>query len=540
MRLIEAGSLVVSLAWIFLCNRFIIDNMNFSNPLDAPKEKGLSFPSSHTVLLLIAAFVAMLTWLIPAGKYEQLEYRAASGNQPAAFIYHGQAGDTELPATQETLNGLGMKIKLEKFVNGDIWKPVGIPGSYHTLPSQPQGFWAFVQSPLKGIMEAMDVILFVLIIGGFIGIVNYSGAFDAGVARLARRLRGRETWLIVIIACAIAVGGTTFGLAEETIAFYPILVPVFLAARYDAMVALATIYIGSAMGTMASTVNPFSAIIGSNAAGINWTSGLYGRLLMLCLGLIICLWYIIRYAEKVRKDPSSSLIYAQKETIEAAFSTLDESKAPPFTGRVQLVLLMFVASFGIMIWGVSSQGWWFMEMTTVFFVAAILIGVVIRVPEKTFVQEFVKGANDLLNVALIIGIARGVTVLMDEGLISDTLLYYASNLVEGMPKALFANVMLFLYAGLSFFIPSSSGMAVLSMPVMAPLADVVGAPREIVVDAYQYGMGLMAFVTPTGLILASLTMVNVTYDKWLKFVGPLLLILTVFTMVYLTAWVYLY
>jgi uncharacterized ion transporter superfamily protein YfcC len=329
-------------------------------------------------------------------------------------------------------------------------------------------------------------------------------------------------------------------LAEETIAFYPILVPVFLAARYDAMVALATIYIGSAMGTMASTVNPFSAIIGSNAAGINWTSGLYGRLLMLCLGLIICLWYIIRYAEKVRKDPSSSLIYAQKETIEAAFSTLDESKAPPFTGRVQLVLLMFVASFGIMIWGVSSQGWWFMEMTTVFFVAAILIGVVIRVPEKTFVQEFVKGANDLLNVALIIGIARGVTVLMDEGLISDTLLYYASNLVEGMPKALFANVMLFLYAGLSFFIPSSSGMAVLSMPVMAPLADVVGAPREIVVDAYQYGMGLMAFVTPTGLILASLTMVNVTYDKWLKFVGPLLLILTVFTMVYLTAWVYLY
>lgn len=514
--------------------------MNTSAPLDAPKEKGLSFPSSHTVLLIIAAFVAVLTWLIPAGKYEQLEYRAALSNQPAAFIYHGQAGDTELPATQETLNSLGMKIKLEKFVNGDIWKPVGIPGSYHTLPSQPQGFWAFVQSPLKGIMEAIDVILFVLIIGGFIGIVNHSGAFDAGVARLARRLRGRETWLIVIIACSIAVGGTTFGLAEETIAFYPILVPVFIAARYDAMVALATIYIGSAMGTMASTVNPFSAIIGSNAAGINWTSGLYGRLLMLCLGLIICLWYIIRYAEKVRKDPSSSLIYEQKETIEAAFSTLDESKAPPFTERIQLVLLMFVASFGIMIYGVSSQGWWFMEMTTVFFVAAILIGFVIRVPEKTFVQEFVKGANDLLNVALIIGIARGVTVLMDEGLISDTLLYYASNLVEGMPKALFANVMLFLYAGLSFFIPSSSGMAVLSMPVMAPLADVVGAPREIVVDAYQYGMGLMAFVTPTGLILASLTMVNVTYDKWLKFVGPLLLILTVFTMVYLTAWVYLY
>lgn len=514
--------------------------MNHTSPLDEPTTKGFNFPSSHTVLLIIAAFVAILTWLIPAGKYDQLEYKAASEGQPAVFIHHRLEGDQELPATQATLEQLGMKIKLEKFTNGDIWKPVGIPGSYHTLPNQPQGFWAFIQSPLKGVREAIDVILFVLIIGGFIGIVNHTGAFDAGVARLASRLRGRETWLIVIISCAIAVGGTTFGLAEETIAFYPILVPVFIAARYDAMVALATIYIGSAMGTMASTVNPFSAIIGSNAAGINWTSGLYGRLLMLALGLFICLWYIIRYAEKVRRDPSSSLIYAQKEAIEAAFSTLDESKAPPFTPRIQLVLFLFVASFGVMIYGVSLQGWWFLEMTTVFFVAAILIGIVAKVQEKTFVSEFVKGANDLLNVALIIGIARGVTVLMDEGLISDTLLYYASNLVEGMPKALFANVMLFLYAGLSFFIPSSSGMAVLSMPVMAPLADVIGAPREIVVDAYQYGMGLMAFVTPTGLILASLTMVNVTYDKWLKFVGPLLFILTIFTMIYLTILVYLY
>lgn len=514
--------------------------MNASPILDGSPKKGFSFPSAHTVLLLIAAFIAILTWLIPAGKYDQLEYKAAAGNEPALFIHHRLEGDIELPATQATLEGLGMKIKLEKFANGDIWKAVGIPGSYHKLPSQPQGFLAFIQSPLKGIKEAMEVILFVLIIGGFIGIVNHTGAFDAGVARLARRLRGRETWLIVIIACLIALGGTTFGLAEETIAFYPILVPVFIAARYDALVALATIYIGSAMGTMASTVNPFSAIIGSNAAGINWTSGLYGRLLMLGMGLFICLWYIIRYAEKVRKDPSSSLIFAQKAAIEAEFSVLDESKAPPFTGRIQLVLLLFLASFGVMIYGVAGAGWWFLEMTTVFFVGAILIGIVAGIKEKIFVAEFVKGANDLLNVALIIGIARGVTVLMDDGLISDTLLYYASNLVEGMPKALFANVMLFLYAGLSFFIPSSSGMAVLSMPVMAPLADVVGAPREIVVDAYQYGMGLMAFITPTGLILASLTMVNVTYDKWLKFVGPLLLILTIFTMLYLTASVYLY
>lgn len=512
-----------------------------SQPLDETKQKAsFSFPTAHTVLLIIAALVAISTWLIPAGKYDKLEYKAASDNTPALFIHHAPDGDLELPGTQATLDGFGMKIDIKKFEAGAFNKAVGIPSTYHQVEANPQGLLEFIQSPLKGIIDAIEVILFVLIIGGFIGIVNHTGAFDAGVARLASRLKGRETWLIIIISSLIAVGGTTFGLAEETIAFYPILVPVFLAARYDAMVALATIYIGSCMGTMASTVNPFSAIIASNSAGISWTSGLYGRLLMLVFGMGICLWYIIRYAEKVRKAPSESLIFEQKESIEAQFMNTNLDKEHKFTLSIQLVLILFLLSFVIMIIGVSQWGWWFMEMTTVFFVGSIIIGIVAGIKEKEFVQEFVKGANDLLNVALIIGIARGVTFLMDEGLISDTLLFYASSAVEGMPKALFANVMLFIYAGLSFFIPSSSGMAVLSMPVMAPLADVVGAPREIVVDAYQYGMGLMAFITPTGLILASLTMVNVTYDKWIKFVTPLLVILTVFSMIYLTISVYLF
>ncbi|MCH2020844.1 MAG: YfcC family protein [Saprospiraceae bacterium] len=502
-------------------------------------KSGFKFPTAHTVLLIIAAIVAASTWFIPAGEYDQLEYKKGDDSSMALFIHHSEDGDKEYPAIQATLDKLGMNISVEKFENGDIWKPVGIPGTYHKKSSNPQGFWEFIQSPLKGIEGAIDVILFVLIIGGFIGIVNHTGAFDAGVSRLARGMRGRETWLIIIITSLIALGGTTFGLAEETIAFYPILVPVFLAARYDAMVALATIYIGSCIGTMASTVNPFSAIIASDSAGINWTSGLYGRLTMLVLGTIICLWYIIRYAEKVRKDPSKSLIFSQKKEIDAMFMNRDLEKEHKFTFRIQLVLLIFLMSFVVMIYGVSQLDWWFLEMTTVFFVAAIIVGIVSKIKEKVFVEQFVKGANDLLNVALIIGIARGVTVLMDDGMISDTLLYYASGIVEGMPKAVFANVMMFLYAGLSFFIPSSSGMAVLSMPIMAPLADVVGAEREIVVNAYQYGMGLMAFITPTGLILASLTMVNVTYDKWLKFVMPLLIILTLFTMLVMTISVYL-
>ncbi|MCP4441290.1 MAG: YfcC family protein [Aureispira sp.] len=505
--------------------------------------KKLQFPTAHSVLLIIAALVALSTWLIPAGKYEQLGYN----KEKKVFIHYTKDGETEHPPTQATLDHFLIKAKLEKFTKGDIWKPIGIPGTYYEVEANPQGVVDFIQSPLIGIggdggknHGAIDVILFVLIIGGFIGVVHHTGAFDAGIASLARVLKGRETLLIIIITCLIALGGTTFGLAEETIAFYPILVPVFLVAGYDAIVALGAIYIGSSIGTMASTVNPFSAIIASDAAGINWTSGLYGRLFMLIVGTTICLWYIIRYAERVRKNPEYSIIYDQKEQIEARFIHNKESKNEVvFDARIQLVLIVFAACFGVMIYGVSGLGWWFLEMTTVFFVGAILIGLIAGVGEKPFVEAFVKGANDLLSVALIIGIARGVTVLMDQGMISDTLLYYSSNTVEGMPKGIFVNVMMFLYAGLSFFIPSSSGMAVLSMPVMAPLADVVEAPREMVVNAYQYGMGLMAFITPTGLILASLDMVGVTYNKWLKFVMPLLLILTIFTMIVLTILVYM-
>ncbi len=498
--------------------------------------KKIKFPTAHTILLIIAALVAGLTWIIPSGQFDRLEYVESDNS----FIYHGVDEDRPHPATQSVLNDLGVKIPLEKFTEGDIWKPVGVPGTYHKLEAKPQGIAEFIKSPLRGIMEAIDVILFVLIIGGFIGIVNFTGAFDAGIAWLAKRLKGRESLLIVIITGLIALGGTTFGLAEETIAFYPILVPVFLAARYDAMVALGAIYIGSSIGTMASTVNPFSAIIASDAAGITWTTGLPARVFVLVAGVVICLWYIIRYAERVRKDPTKSIIFDQKEEIDKMFLHGVASDKPiKFTTQTILILTVFVLCFALMIFGVSQLDWWFLEMTAVFFIGSIVIGVIAKTKESIFVDEFVKGANDLLSVALIIGLARGITVLMDDGLISDTLLYYSSNAVEGMPKGIFINVMMFLYAGLSFFIPSSSGMAVLTMPIMAPLADVVNIGREFVVNAYQYGMGLMAFITPTGLILASLTMVKVGYDKWLRFVMPLLIILTIFTMIILTLLVYL-
>ena len=496
--------------------------------------KKLKFPTAQTILLIIAGLVTLLTWVVPAGKYSTLKY----DKEVQAFQITSPAGSTQVAASQSTLDSLSVKIPVEKFTSGSIWKPVAIPGSYRELEANPQSFFDFLMSPIKGIIEAADIIFLVLFIGGLIGLVHSTGAFDAGIAWLARALKGHEYILIILVTTLISAGGTTFGLAEETIAFYPILIPIFLAAKYDAMVPLASIYLGSSIGTMCSTINPFSTIIASDAAGIVWTTGLTGRVIMLGLGTLICILYILRYAQRVQKDPSKSLIYGQKEEIEAHFGVSAESNHV-LTNRMRLMLLVFTLCFIIMIYGVSRLDWWFKEMTTVFFAGALLIGVIGKIRESAFVETFVKGASDLLGVALIIGIARGVSVIMDEGLISDTMLYNASSVTEGMNKGVFINAMLYIYSGLSFFIPSSSGMAVLTMPIMSPLADTVGIGRESIVNAYQLGQGLFAFINPTGLILASLAIVKVGYNKWLKFVMPLILILLVLSMLFLTLEVYL-
>lgn len=334
--------------------------------------------------------------------------------------------------------------------------------------------------------------------------------------------------MIIIIASLVALGGTTFGLAEETIAFYPIVVPIFIAAGYDAIVAIATIFLGSCIGTMAATVNPFSTIIASNIAGVSFTEGMPLRILALVITLIATLIYIIRYGEKIKKDPKKSLIYSQKEEIEKRFlSTEDGKEGVEFTLRKKLILLIFGLSFVVMIYGVKELGWWFMEMTALFFAVTFIMVPLSKQKEGEFVSNFVQGAADLLGVALTIALARGVTIIMDGGLISDTILYSLNSVVSSMSGIAFSGVMYIVYIILGFFINSSSGLAVLSMPIMAPLADVVGVNRDIIVTIYMFGQGLIGIITPTGLILASLAMINVTYDKWLKFVMPLVGIIMV-------------
>ena len=497
--------------------------------------KKYKFPSAQTVLLIIAAFVALLTWLIPSGQFDRLAYNTDENT----FTKTSKENSITLEASQKTLDELSIKIPIEKFTSGAIYKPISIPGTYQKLDPKPQGLIEFILSPLKGIIAVADIIILVLFIGGLVAIVNFTGAFEAGISRLSILLKGKEYILIVVVTSLIALGGTTFGLGEETIAFYPILVPIFIAAKYDALVALACIFMGSTIGTMVSTTNPFSTIIASNSAGINWTTGIEGRVLMLIIGLVICILYILKYAQKVKKDASKSIIFSQKEEIEKIFSFQNSSETINFTLRLKLVLIIFITCFIVMVYGVINLEWWFTEMTGVFFVGALLIGFICKINETVFVDRFIKGASELLSVAFIIGLARGVTILMEDGLISDTLLFYASSFTEGMNKGLFINSIMFTYSGLGFFIPSSSGMAVLTMPIMSPLADTVSLGREHIVNAYLLGSGLFNFINPTGLVLASLAMIKVGYDKWLKFIIPLVAILTLVSIIFLTISVYM-
>lgn len=496
--------------------------------------KKRKFPSAQTILIVIAAFVAILSWIIPSGKYDTLTYNKSDNT----IIIESKGKTTPVPANQKSLDQLNIKIPLENFTSGAIYKPISIPDTYEKVAANPQGFFEFVQSPVKGIIEASDVIFLVLFIGGLIGIMNLTGAFNAGIIWMSNVLKGREYILIILTTSLIALGGTTFGLAEETLAFIPILIPVFIAAKYDAMVGIACVFVGSSVGSMCSTTNPFAAIIASDSAGINWTTGIYGRLMMFCVCTTISIIYILRYAQRVKNDPTKSIIFEQKEEMEKLFGGVKENKVSELNHRLRIIIFIFTACFIVMVIGVSLLHWWFTEMAAVFLVGAILIGFVAKINESDFVNAFSKGAGELLGVAFIIGIARGISILMKDGCISDTVLYNTSILTEGMNKGVFVNALFFIYNGLSFFIPSSSGMAVLSMPIMSPLADTVGIGREIIVNAYLYGMGIFGFINPTGLILATLGIVKIGFDKWLKFVWPLVIILGLISMAFLTISVY--
>ena len=489
------------------------------------KRKNFEFPTAYTVLFLILILVTVLTHVIPAGKYNRLSYEEST-NEFVVETYGN--GNINLEATQKNLDKLEIKIDVNKFIDGTIKKPMAIPNTYVKLDGKAQGSKELIIAPISGIAESIDIIIFVLILGGIVGIVNKTGTFNIAMKAISQKTKGKEFSLVIISFIFFAAGGTIFGFWEETIPFYSILMPLFLINNFDPLVPMATIFLGSAVGCMFSTVNPFSTIIASNAAGISFNEGLKFRFVALIVFSIISLLYINRYIKKVKKDSDNSLVIEEQEEIKEKFlKDYSQETNIKFDWRKKIILFLFIFQFIIMIWGVSSLGWWFQEAAAMFFGIAIIIMLLSGLSEKEAVNGFISGASEVVGVTLIIGLARAINIIMENGMISDTLLFYSSNVVAEMGKGLFSIAMLLIFAFLGIFIPSTSGLAVLSMPILAPLADTVGLSRAVVVDAFSWGQGVILFITPTGLIFVVLQIVGIPYNKWLKFVMPLMVIIII-------------
>ena len=457
------------------------------------EKKKFRMPTAYTILFLLLILVAASTWVIPAGSYDR-------------------TGEEETP----------------------------VAGTYQTVEQNPQGAGDVILASFQGFYDAVDVALFILMVGGFLGVVMKTGAIDAGVSNVIRILNGKEILLIPVLMILFSLGGTSFGMWEETMAFYPLLIPVFLSAGYDPLVGISVVLLGSGAGVLASTVNPFATGIASGFAGVSLGDGLVVRLIMLILFDGIAIWYVMAYARKVRNHPEKSLVAGFSRRVAARKG----GDVPMLTTRRKLVLTLFAIVFLIMIYGVipfdeiglplPTLGWWFPELSGLFFIGGLVIGLAYGLGEVDTVDAFVAGAADLVGVGFIIGISRGITVLMDNGRITDTVLYWGEQALEGTGSVAFILLVYLIYLPLSVLIPSSSGLATLSVPILAPLGQFAEIGGDLIVTAFQSASGLVNIVTPTAaVVMGGLALGDVPYDRWVRFVWKLILIFFLLTLGFL-------
>jgi uncharacterized ion transporter superfamily protein YfcC len=480
------------------------------------RRRGFTLPSAYTILFILIVLAAIATWIIPAGTYDLNKQ-----GEPKPGTYHEVESNPQrilVDSLTAPINGL-----------------YGIEDSKGNINYYNEGT----------LFGAIDVALFIIVIGGFLGVTMRTGAIQAGIGRLVLRLRGRERLMIPILMTVFAIGGTTYGMAEESLAFYALVITVMIAAGYDALTGAAIVLLGCGIGVIGSTINPFATGIASGFADTSISDGLVARVIILVIGLAIGIFFVMRYADRVKKDPSKSLVYDMKAENEDRFrATTGDGQVAAMTGTQKVILVVFALAFVLMMYGVipwedlgvpfPTLWWWFPEMTALFLLFSIVIGLIGRLSEGDLTETFVNGARDLLGVALIIGIARGITVIMNNGQITDTVLNWAEVALGDVGSAAFAIVMFLLFLPLSFLIPSSSGLATVAMPIMAPLAVFVGVAESLVVTAYQTGNGLMNLFIPTSaVVMGGLAIARVPYGRYLRWVWPLLLMLGVLIVIML-------
>ncbi|MGL5749915.1 MAG: YfcC family protein [Paraclostridium sp.] len=456
------------------------------------RKKRFTMPHTLTIIFLLIVVMAVLTWIVPSGSF-----------------------------AREDVDG----------------RMVVVAGTYEKVAANPQGFTEVFSAPIQGFIDAAEVVGFVLIVGGAFGIVNKTGAIEAAIAYIVDKMKGFQFLIIPISMILFGLGGTTFGMSEETLPFYMIFIPLMTSMGYDSLTAVATVFIGAAAGFAASTTNPFSVGIAQALSQIAPGSGIEYRAIMFVIYIVICIGFVMLYANKVKKDPSKSLVRGISKNQEIDSNNTGIKK---FTTKEAMVIVVFAVGMAIMVWGVLTQGFYIPEIAMIFTTIGVVSGLLGGLKQSEIVTSFIDGAKDLASAGLCIALARGIVIIAENGYIIDTMLNSGANVLNGLPKAIFINLTFLIEGAIAFLIPSASGLASLTIPVLSPLGDLVDVSRQLIVTAYQFGIGITNFITPTsGVLMGALALANIPWSKWIRFTMPLIITLVLTTMVFLTTGLYI-
>lgn len=451
------------------------------------KKRKFSFPHSYTLIFILIVSAAILTWVIPSGQFDTVV---------------------------ENVDGME--------------KTTVVPGTYHVIEKEGngQGIGAVLEAPAAGIIAAVEVVAFVLVVGGAFGVILKTGAVDRSLFTMANSLGGKGILVIPLAMILFSLGGATFGMSEEVIPLFAVFISLMFSLGFDSMTAILILFLGTQAGYVGSTINPFNVLIAQGVADVHGNPLLWYRLICWVIITTISILFTMSYARKVKANPESSIVYASDQLVKHKFQNYEQDKE--FSAGDKLIVGGFVIGLGVMIWGIITQGWYMIEISALFVVLALFAGIVAKFGQKGIAEAFVSGCADFAYAAVIIGLARGVLVIMENGMIIDTILNSLANVLEDLPKALFSTLLLGAQIVVSFFVPSSSGAAALTMPVMAPLGDLLNIDRDVIVLSNQFGNGLMNIISPTGgVLLAGLAIAEINFSKWFKVGLKIFIILTV-------------
>jgi uncharacterized ion transporter superfamily protein YfcC len=440
------------------------------------------FPHVYVLLFLIILISALLTYILPANKYE-----------------------------------------FAKKPDGTVSKLID-PKSYHPVDPSPVDLWGVLQAVPAGFIQAASIIFFIFFVVGSFSVVTATGAVEAGIKATTLALRGREALLIFVVVALFAVGGSTFGMAEEALVFIPMLVLLAMGLGYDSLTGVALALAGPCAGFTAAFMNPFTLGVAQGIVGLPMFSGMEYRIVLWLASTATVAYFIYRYAKKVKKNPEISDMYEEDKQREV----MDVETKVDFTLRHKLVLIIVLLTFILLIYGVNAWGWYIDELGALFIGMAIVCGFVGGLWPSKLATVFIDGATSVTIGALVVGLARAIIVVLNNGNILHTIVNFLASLVASLPAFLSVIGMYIVQILISIVIPSGSGMANVTMPIMGPLGTLLGISQQTVVLVYQYADGFTNIIIPTsGYLLAGLAMAKVPYEKWVKWYWPLFLILLV-------------